>query len=133
EGVIRWDGGRRGRGVSGRRSSNAVSAEMLWAFPGAYFFSLRFALTDFVLALTMMGKSKLDTFSSRDFTGVTGRCCCAAVAHQRAINLGSKGVKNQREASARCLTKRDEHGNSSLNALAESLLSASFLDPGFWK
>ncbi|MED6241699.1 hypothetical protein ATANTOWER_024386, partial [Ataeniobius toweri] len=38
--------------------------------------------------------------------GVTGRCCGAAVAHQRAINLGSKGVEIQKEASARCLTKR---------------------------
>ncbi|MEQ2316387.1 hypothetical protein AMECASPLE_032027, partial [Ameca splendens] len=38
--------------------------------------------------------------------GVTGRCCGTAVAHQRAINLGSKGVENQREVSARCLTKR---------------------------
>ncbi|MEQ2291235.1 hypothetical protein AMECASPLE_011360, partial [Ameca splendens] len=36
--------------------------------------------------------------------GVTGRCCGTAVAHQRAINLGSKGVEIQKEASARCLT-----------------------------
>ncbi|MEQ2235914.1 hypothetical protein ILYODFUR_007119 [Ilyodon furcidens] len=63
--------------------------------------------------------------------GVTGRCCGAAVAHQRAINLGSKGVEIQKEASARCLTSvemflpdflwaecllpcSDEYGNSSL-------------------
>ncbi|KAK5607789.1 hypothetical protein CRENBAI_011483 [Crenichthys baileyi] len=36
--------------------------------------------------------------------GVTGRCCGAAVAHQQVINLGSKGVEIQKEASARCLT-----------------------------
>ncbi|KAK5619097.1 hypothetical protein CRENBAI_000416 [Crenichthys baileyi] len=39
--------------------------------------------------------------------GVTGRCCGAAVAHQRAINLGSKGVEIQEEVSARCLTSVD--------------------------
>ncbi|MED6255813.1 hypothetical protein ATANTOWER_015396 [Ataeniobius toweri] len=36
--------------------------------------------------------------------GVTGRYGSAVVAHQRVINLGSKGVENQRGASAR-LTK----------------------------
>ncbi|MED6266883.1 hypothetical protein CHARACLAT_006556 [Characodon lateralis] len=39
-------------------------------------------------------------------TGVTSRCCCATVAYQRAINLGSKGVEKQREASACCLTRK---------------------------
>ncbi|MED6234429.1 hypothetical protein ATANTOWER_029896, partial [Ataeniobius toweri] len=81
---------------------------------------------------------------------VTGRCCCAVVAHQRAINLGFKssgepegGVSSlshycgnvYRRINGFCLLLLmpclEEYGNSSLNVSAVSLHSASFLDPRF--
>ncbi|MED6249414.1 hypothetical protein ATANTOWER_013722, partial [Ataeniobius toweri] len=85
--------------------------------------------------------------------GVTSRCCCTGVAHLRAISWASYGVETQKEASARFLTWRDqpllkevveslwspfslvscseEFGNSSLDASALSLHSASNCRPSF--
>ncbi|MED6249610.1 hypothetical protein ATANTOWER_017015 [Ataeniobius toweri] len=67
---------------------------------------LNFLLLSLLLAPALHPRRPLSTHQGFGVAveGVTGRCCGAAVAHQRAINLGSKGVEIQKEVSARCLT-----------------------------
>ncbi|MED6237419.1 hypothetical protein ATANTOWER_024497, partial [Ataeniobius toweri] len=76
---------------SGQRAEDAHFCHL---YPGSLSFShdLKFMTIGWVQSVCLCSQ------------GVTGRCWGAAVAHQRAINLGSKGVEIRKEASARCLT-----------------------------